>query len=47
MRARPKIPVASGLTGAQAAARILQTAGINDVDISWKDKVSSATITIP
>jgi Zn-dependent membrane protease YugP len=28
-----KIPVASGLTGAQTAARILQSAGINDVEI--------------
>ena len=28
-----KVPVASGLTGAQAAARILQSAGINDVNI--------------
>src|ERR1700678_607692 len=28
-----KIPVASGLTGAQTAARILQWAGINDVQI--------------
>jgi Zn-dependent membrane protease YugP len=28
-----RVPVASGLTGAQAAARILQTAGITDVDI--------------
>jgi Zn-dependent membrane protease YugP len=27
------VPVASGLTGAQAAARILQSAGINDVEI--------------
>jgi Zn-dependent membrane protease YugP len=28
-----RVPIASGLTGAQAAARILQSAGINDVDI--------------
>ncbi len=28
-----RVPVASGLTGAQAAARILQWAGINDVEI--------------
>jgi Zn-dependent membrane protease YugP len=28
-----QIPVASGLTGAQTAARILQSAGINDVEI--------------
>ncbi len=28
-----KVPVASGLTGAQTAARILQSAGINDVEI--------------
>jgi Zn-dependent membrane protease YugP len=28
-----RIPVASGLTGAQAAARILQSAGISDVEI--------------
>jgi Zn-dependent membrane protease YugP len=28
-----QIPVASGLTGAQAAARILQSAGISDVEI--------------
>ena len=28
-----QVPVASGLTGAQAAARILQSAGINDVEI--------------
>jgi Zn-dependent membrane protease YugP len=28
-----QVPIASGLTGAQAAARILQSAGINDVEI--------------
>jgi Zn-dependent membrane protease YugP len=28
-----KVPIASGLTGAQTAARILQSAGINDVNI--------------
>ena len=28
-----KVPIASGLTGAQAAARILQSAGITDVEI--------------
>lgn len=28
-----QVPVASGLTGAQTAARILQSAGINDVEI--------------
>jgi hypothetical protein len=28
-----RVPIASGLTGAQAAARILQSAGITDVDI--------------
>src|SRR5450631_2399813 len=28
-----RVPVSSGLTGAQAAARILQWAGINDVEI--------------
>jgi uncharacterized protein len=32
-----QVPVASGLTGAQAAARILQWAGINDVEIERGD----------
>ncbi len=40
-----QVPVASGLTGAQTAARILQSAGINDVEIV-EAKASSATITI-
>jgi uncharacterized protein len=32
-----RVPVASGLTGAQTAARILQSAGINDVEIVQGD----------
>jgi Zn-dependent membrane protease YugP len=32
-----QVPVASGLTGAQTAARILQWAGINDVEIEQGD----------